>query len=112
MYLFTAVFINTDLLISRIEILNIMANAIMICMVKEYILMWNWFPLTNLRLLVEGLEPGLILYTSNLLANFNFVRPPVKFDGTKSSLDVGLAMWTISFFLSVEPTGGALLVSK
>ena len=38
-----------------------------------------------------GLEPGLILYTSHLLASFNLGRPPVKFNGRKSSLDVGLA---------------------
>ena len=68
-----------------------MANTVMICMVNEYILMWNWFYLTHLRLLVGGLEPGLILYTSHLLASFNLGRPPVKFNGRKSSLDVGLA---------------------
>ena len=68
-----------------------MANTVIICMVKEYILMWNWFYLTHLRLLVGGLEPGLISYTSHLLASFNFGRPLVKFNGRKSSLDVGLA---------------------
>ena len=36
-------------------------------------------------------EPGLILYTSHLLASFNLGRPPVKFNGRKSSLGVGLA---------------------
>ena len=62
----------------------------MICMVKEYILMWNWSYLTHLHLFVGGLEPGLILYTSRLLASFNLGRPPVKFNGRKSDLDVGL----------------------
>ena len=41
-----------------------------------------------------GLEQGLILYTSHLLASFNLGRrQPVKFNanGRKSSLDVGLA---------------------
>ena len=38
-----------------------------------------------------GLEPGLILYTSHLLASFNLGRTPVKFNGRNSSLDVGLA---------------------
>ena len=28
-------------------------------------------------------EPGLILYTSHLLASFNLGRPPVKFNGKK-----------------------------
>ena len=85
----------------------------MICMVKEYMLMWNWFSLTHLHLLVGGLEPGLILDTSHLLASFNFGRPPVKFNGTKSSLDVGLASSVGSFiFLSVECTLGVVLVSK
>ena len=32
-----------------------------------------------------------ILYTSHLLASFNLGRPPVKFNGRKTSLDVGLA---------------------
>ena len=63
----------------------------MIYMVKDYILMWNWFYLTHIRLLVGGLEPGLILYTSHLLASFNLGRPPLKFNGRMSSLDVGLA---------------------
>ena len=31
-----------------------------------------------------GLEPGLILYTSHLLASFNLGRTPVKFNGRKS----------------------------
>ena len=40
----------------------------------------------------EGIrEPGLILYTSHLKASFNLGRPPVKFNGRKSSLGVGLA---------------------
>ena len=38
-----------------------------------------------------GVEPGLILYTSHLLASFNLRRTPVKFNGRKSSLDIGLA---------------------
>ena len=85
----------------------------MICMVKEYILMWNWFSLTHLRLLVGGLEPELTLCTSHFLASFNFGRPPVKFNGTKSSLDVGLAGSVGNFsFLSVERTGGVVLVCK
>ena len=63
----------------------------MICMVKEYLLMWNWSYLTHLRLLVGGLEPGIILYPSHFLASFNLGRPPEKFNGRKSSLNVGLA---------------------
>ena len=35
--------------------------------------------------------PGLILYTSHLLASFNLERTPVKFNGRISSLDVGSA---------------------
>ena len=35
--------------------------------------------------------PGLILYTSHLLASFNLERNPVKFNGRISSLDVGSA---------------------
>ena len=58
---------------------------------KRVPLMWNWFYLTHLRLLVGGLEPGLILCISHLLASFNLGRPPVKFNGRKSSLDLGLA---------------------
>ena len=44
-----------------------------------------------MRLLVGGLESGLILYVSHLLASFNLGRPPAKFNGWKTSLDVGLA---------------------
>ena len=58
---------------------------------KRVPLMWNWFYLSHLRLLVGGLEPGLNWYTSHLLASFNLGRSPVKFNGRKSSLDVGLA---------------------
>ena len=47
-------------------------------------------------MLVGGLESGLVLYTSHILASFNLRRPPVKFNGRKSSLDVGLA---IPFFI-------------
>ena len=53
--------------------------------------MLNWFYLTDLSLLVGGLEPGLILYTSPVLASFTLGRSPVKSNGWKSSLDVGLA---------------------
>ena len=35
-------------------------------------------------------EPGLILCTSHLLASFNLGTPPMKFNGRKSSFDVGL----------------------
>ena len=58
---------------------------------KRVLLMRNWSYLTHLRLLVGGLEPGLILCTSHLLASFNLGRTPVKFNGRNSSLDVGLA---------------------
>ena len=45
-------------------------------------------------------EPGLILYTSHLLASFNLGRPPAKFNGRKSSLDVGVAgSGAIPFFI-------------
>ena len=47
-------------------------------------------------MLVGGLESGLVLYTSHILASFNLRRPPVKFNGRKSSSDVGLA---IPFFI-------------
>ena len=52
MYLLTAVFINTDLLIrKRIEILNTMANTIQYDDMhgKRVPLMSNWFYLTHLR---------------------------------------------------------------
>ena len=45
----------------------------------------------HLHLLVGGLEPGLILYTSHLLVSFNLGRTPVKFNGRNGCLDVGLA---------------------
>ena len=52
-------------------------------------------------MLVGGLESGLVLYTSHILASFNLRRPPVKFNGRKSSLDVGLAgaVWAIPLFI-------------
>ena len=38
----------------------------------------------------SGITAKLILYTSHLLASFNLGRTSVKFNGTNSSLDVGL----------------------
>ena len=58
---------------------------------KRVPLMRNWFYQISLRLMVGRLHPGLILYTSHLLASFNIGRTPVKFNGRKSSLYAGLA---------------------
>ena len=54
------------------------------------------FYLTHLAMFADGWgirQPGLILYTSHLLARFNLGRPPVKFNGGKmvAWMDVGLA---------------------
>ena len=66
--------------------------------------MRNWFYLANspIMMFVGGkgggrLQPEIILYTSHFLFGVTCVsklylwRPPVKFNGRKSSLDVGLA---------------------
>ena len=53
--------------------------------------------LTHLRLLLGGLEPGLNLYTSHLSESFNLRRSPVKFNGRKSSLDVGLSVSSTAY---------------
>ena len=54
-----------------------MANTLIICMLKEYIQMWNWFYLANPPIMMfvgSALEPGIILYTSHFLFGVLCVR--------------------------------------
>ena len=89
--------------------------------------MRNWFYLANPPIMMfilrgggRGLEPGIILYISHFLFGVTCVsklylwRPPVKFNGRKSSLDVGLAgaVWTIPFFIRRAYRGFGVIKSK
>ena len=63
-------------------------------------LMSNWFYLTHLCLLIGGLEPELILYTSHLLASFNLGGTPVKLmEETVAWMLDWQAVWEIPFFI-------------
>ena len=54
-----------------------MANTLIICMLKEYMQMGNWFYLANPPIMMfvgSALEPGIILYTSDFLFGVLCVR--------------------------------------
>ena len=54
-----------------------MANTLIICMLKEYMQMGNWFYLANPPIMMfvgSALEPGIILYTSHFFFGVLCVR--------------------------------------